>query len=533
MTASDKRFALLSLSDKEGLSSLAQAFVDAGIHLMATGGTYQALKEADLPVQAVEDFTGVKEMLDGRVKTLHPKIHGGLLADRSKPDHLATMADQAIPNIAFLVVNLYPFAEVVAQDASNFDRAIENIDIGGATLLRSAAKNHASLTVLTDKRDYPLVMEELKAQGKTSLSTRSYLASKVFQLTAHYDQEIANYLAQAKQGQVSDQGQDWPFISQTYDLKASLPYGENSQQKAWFYTDGQASQASVAGAKQLNGKALSFNNIKDADVAINMLADFPDQATAIAIKHMTPCGVGRGDNIHQAFDRCYQADSKSIYGGIVSFNQVVDERLAQSLSKIFLEIIVAPGFTDSALAILTKKKKLRLLEIDLPEKNQARPQQVSVSGGLLIQEPDQSTELDFPLGQKPSQWTYYGEDQYSSDDLQTMAFLMKVVKYVKSNAIVVGAGQMTLGVGGGQPNRVNSAQIALEEMKAKDLETDGKIILASDAFIPMRDTVDLASQYGVDVIVQPGGSIHDDDVIAACQEKGIDLVMTGYRHFKH
>lgn len=537
MTKDNQQYALISLSDKEGIEDLARALVYAGVGLISTGGTLKAIQALDLPVSSVEDFTHFPEMMGGRVKTLHPTIHGGLLADRSKPDHLEAMADHQIPNINYVIVNLYPFTQVIEADSVDFLEAIENIDIGGPTMLRSAAKNHASVTVVTDKADYQRVIDELKADKATSLTTRRYLARKVYQLTSYYDTQIANYLSQEEAETETEveveEPAAWPFMTQAYQLKESLRYGENSHQAAKFYQDLKPAKSTIAGAKQLNGKALSYNNIKDADVALNMLADFTDQAVAIAIKHMNPCGVGLGSDINQAFDRCFEADSVSIFGGIVSFNRPVDQALAERLHELFLEIIIAPAFTDEALSILSQKANLRLLEVDLPELGNQVLEQTSVSGGLVVQEKDHSSELAVQGDQQPEDWTVHGEADFTTEDLSSMSFLMKVVKYVKSNAIVVGSGPMTLGVGAGQMNRVTAAKLALDQMQARDQRPDGKLILASDAFIPMRDTVDLAAEYNVDIIVQPGGSIRDKDVIQACQEHGITLVMTGLRHFKH
>lgn len=527
MTKNHQRYALISVSDKSNLKDLAQALVESGVELISTGGTLKTLTSLGFKPKAVEEFTNFPEMMDGRVKTLHPKIHGGLLANRTNQEHMATLTSSGIPNIEFVIVNLYPFTKVITKESITLEDAIENIDIGGPAMLRAAAKNHQTLSIVTDQSDYERVIKELKENQETTLETRQYLAVKAFQLTSYYDNQIANYLNQNTDRLSKEEGSDWPFITQSFTLKQNLRYGENNHQEAKFYQESNPSQSTIAGAKQLHGKELSYNNIKDADVAITMLGEYK-QPAAIAIKHMNPCGVGLGNTINQAFDRCYQADPVSIFGGILSFNRPVNVELAEQLNEMFIEIIIAPGFDQKALDILSKKKNIRLLEIDLQSNHQKTSEQVSVSGGLLIQTIDQSVELE-----ETENWKVYGEDQLSESDIHTISFLMKTVKYVKSNAIVVGNKDMTLGVGAGQMNRVTAAKLALDQMSNNSNHSTSNIILASDAFIPMRDTIDLASKYNVDLIVQPGGSIRDKEVISACQEHGIRLVLTGKRHFKH
>lgn len=525
MTNQDQRYALVSLSDKDQIETIAKALVASDIKLISTGGTLKALVDLGFDVQSVEDFTDFPEIMDGRVKTLHPNIHGALLADRTKSDHLSALSQFDMPNIEFVVVNLYPFTQVISKVQTSLEEAIENIDIGGPTMVRAAAKNYQTQTIITDKADYDLVAKELEDTGHTSLKTRLYLAQKAFQLTSYYDTQIMTYLASQSS---EDQANPWPYLTQAYSLKQTLRYGENSQQEAKFYQELQPSKGSIAGASQLHGKELSYNNIKDADVAIKMAKTY-QEPTAVAIKHMNPCGVGVGSTIEEAFDRCYQADSVSIFGGILSFNRQVTKDLAEKISKLFIEIVIAPDFSDEALDLLSQKKNIRLLEVDLTDQADKSFEQVSVEGGLLVQETDDTNELD---ASQAKSWEVYGKD-LDDQDIQAIQFLMTTGKFVKSNAIVVGNQQMTLGVGAGQMNRVTAAKLALDAMTEKDFDWDGPLVLASDAFIPMRDTVDLASKYGVDLIVQPGGSIRDSQVIEACQEHGINLVMTGNRHFKH
>ena len=525
------RYALISVSDKSGLEDIARALVDAGVQLVSTSGTLKQLESLGFEVTPVEAITDFPEMMDGRVKTLHPKIHGGLLANRANKAHLAELEKHHIPNFEFVVVNLYPFKKVLMQQGATDSDKIENIDIGGPSMLRSAAKNFQTLSVITDPRDYGQVIKELETNNETTLSTRRYLASKVYQLTSYYDSLIADFMNEAVD-EDDDKIKSWSFLTQSFEHKETLRYGENSHQTADFYTTLMPSKATLAGAKQLSGKHLSYNNLRDADVALALMNEF-DQPTAVALKHMNPCGVGVAKTIEDAFDYCYQADSVSIFGGILSFNRPVTAELAKKINQLFIEIVIAPRFEKEAFAILTQKKNVRLLEVDLLEDNEQRQwQQTSVSGGLLVQSADHTDDLTV-LTDLPNHWSVAVGEVQTTEAVQAMSFLMKVCAYVKSNAIVVGGLNQTYGIGAGQMNRVQAAKIALEAMLEKDRPTSEPLILASDAFIPMRDTIDLAATYNVDIIVQPGGSIRDKEVIQAAKEHGITLVMTGTRHFKH
>lgn len=526
-----ERYALISVSDKSGLEEIANALVEAGIQLVSTSGTLKKLQSLGFEVTPVETITEFPEMMDGRVKTLHPKIHGGLLAKRSNEEHLSELANHQIPNFEFVVVNLYPFKEVLLQEDSSNESKIENIDIGGPAMLRSAAKNFHTLSVITDPRDYSRVINELEDNNETSLLTRQYLASKVYQLTSYYDSLIAGHMSELLENETNET-HPWPFLTQSFEHKETLRYGENNHQTADFYTELRPSEATLAGAKQLNGKQLSFNNLRDADAALALMNEFT-QPAAIALKHMNPCGVGVAETIEEAFDYCYQADPVSIFGGILSFNRPVTAELAEKINQIFIEIVIAPSFEKEALDVLTQKKNIRLLEVEkLTENAHNTRQQTSVSGGLLIQSADSTEDLTVQ-SELPKYWSVAVGEEPCTEDIQAMSFLMKVCAYVKSNAIVVGGLNQTYGIGAGQMNRVQAAEIALEAMVQKERNNSEPLILASDAFIPMRDTIDLAAKYNVDIIVQPGGSIRDKEVIQAAEEHGITMITTGRRHFKH
>lgn len=527
------RYALLSVSDKTNIETVAHALLKSGLTLLSTGGTLQALKEANLPVYPVESVTQFPEMMDGRVKTLHPKIHGGLLAIRENAEHLAAMHQHDINPIDVVVVNLYPFKEVIQKDKVELMDAIENIDIGGPSMLRSAAKNYRAVTVVTDPRDYPQLIEQLETEGKTSLVFRQYLARKVFQLTAHYDAVIGDYLAKqfaAEEASFKDaELSEWPHLTLTYEHQQSLRYGENSHQAADFYRGIDSPAYSIANATQLHGKELSYNNIKDANAALQIVREF-DEPCAVAVKHLNPCGVGVSETIEAAYDLCYAADSISIFGGIVAVNRPVTLALAEKLHSIFLEIIIAPSFDEDALELLEKKKNIRLMTLDFTSQaDEATEEYTAVTGGLLIQDSDRSAELD-----SPEQWETMTERTPSTEEIQAMRFAMKVCKHVKSNAIVVSNGHQTLGIGGGQMNRVGAAKIALEQAKlALTGKADQLLVMASDAFFPMEDTVILAADYGVTAVIQPGGSLKDQLSVDACNERGVAMVKTGIRHFKH
>ncbi|RGW12988.1 bifunctional phosphoribosylaminoimidazolecarboxamide formyltransferase/IMP cyclohydrolase [Enterococcus asini] len=512
-----KKRALISVSDKTGLVAFAKGIVAAGLEIISTGGTKKALDEAGVPSLAIEEVTGFPEMMDGRVKTLHPKIHGGLLGRRDLDSHMAAMRSHGITEIDLVVVNLYPFKETIEKPDVTEAEAIENIDIGGPSMLRSGAKNFASVAVVVDPADYELVLTELQAGG-TTLGTRKYLAAKVFRHTAAYDALIAGYLTNV----VGDSQPE--KMTLTYELKQSLRYGENSHQQAAFYQDALPVSYSIAQAKQLHGKELSYNNIKDADAALRIAREF-EAPTVVALKHMNPCGIGTGDTIEAAYDFAYAADPVSIFGGILVANRTIDLATAEKMHQLFLEIIIAPDFTDEAFAVLSKKKNLRLMTLDFSQKDQSTNNEtVSVLGGLLVQEQDVVKE-------DPANWQVVTKRQPTKAELAAMDFAWKAVKHVKSNAIVLANEHQTVGIGAGQMNRVGSVKIAIDQAEAAEM-MDGAV-LASDAFFPMADSVEYAAAHGIKAIVQPGGSIKDQLSIEAADAAGIAMVFTDLRHFRH
>jgi len=504
--------ALISVSNKDGIVEFAKELVALGYEILSTGGTKKLLQENNVPVTGVDEVTKFPEILDGRVKTLNPMIHGGLLGKFDDPSHQAQMKEHGIEPIEIVCVNLYPFVETISKPDVTYEEAIENIDIGGPTMLRAAAKNHQYVTVIVDSNDYATVLEELKANGATTFETRKKLAAKVFRHTASYDAYISNYLTE----------EEFPEnLTLTYELKQTLRYGENPHQKAAFYKKRLGSDFSLAYATQLHGKELSYNNIQDGNAALQIVKEFKEPA-AVAVKHMNPCGVGIGSTIEEAFDRAYESDPVSIFGGIIALNREVDAATAEKLSKIFLEIIIAPSFSEEALEILTKKKNIRLLTINFAQEKRDPFKVVSVEGGLLVQEDDtygfEDAEIKVVTDREPTE-----------EEWEALKLGWAVVKHVKSNAIVVNNKEMTLGIGAGQMNRVGAAKIALEQAgeKAKGA------VLASDAFFPMPDTVEEAIKAGITAIIQPGGSIRDQDSIDAANKAGIAMVFTGVRHFKH
>lgn len=511
--------ALISVSDKAGIVEFAQALKDLGWDIISTGGTKVALDEAGLETIAIDDVTGFPEMMDGRVKTLHPNIHGGLLARRDLDTHLTAAKENNIELIDLVVVNLYPFKETIIRPDVTYSKAVENIDIGGPSMLRSAAKNHASVTVIVDPADYEVVLKELTEVGETNYATRQRLAAKVFRHTAAYDALIAEYFT-------AQVGEDKPEkLTLTYDLNQSMRYGENPQQDADFYQKAIPTDYSIASAKQLNGKELSFNNIRDADAAIRIIRDFKDRPTVVALKHMNPCGIGQADTIEEAWDNAYEADSVSIFGGIIVLNREVDAVTAEKMHPVFLEIIIAPSYSEEALAILTNKKKnLRLLELpfDAQDASQVEPEFTGVVGGILVQNQDVVEE-------NPDTWEVVTERQPNDQEKEALLFAWKAIKYVKSNGILIANDHMTLGVGPGQTNRVASVRIAIEQAKDR---LEGAA-LASDAFFPFADNIEEIAAAGIKVIVQPGGSVRDQDSIDAANKHGIAMVFTGVRHFRH
>lgn len=510
-----KKRALLSVSDKQGILQFAKELESLGYEILSTGGTMKHLAENGVAVTAVDEVTGFPEIMEGRVKTLNPLIHGGLLAKRDDDTHVAQMKEHHIQPIDIVCVNLYPFKETISKADVTTEDAIENIDIGGPAMLRASAKNHAYVTVIVDAADYEQVLAELKADKETTLATRRRLAAKVFRHTAAYDALISGYLTDLA-------GEEFPEqVTYTYELKQSLRYGENPHQKAAFYSKPLGSDFSIAYANQLHGKELSYNNIQDANAAIQIVKEF-DAPAAVAVKHMNPCGVGTAETISEAFNKAYEADPVSIFGGIIALNREVDAKTAEQLSGIFLEIVIAPSFTEEAIALLTKKKNIRLLTISFEQNKQDQWNTVSVEGGLLMQEPDR-------FGFKDAEIRVATDREPTEEEWEAMKLGWAVVKHVKSNAIVVSDDQMTLGVGAGQMNRVGAAGIALEQAG----ERAKGAALASDAFFPMDDTVEAAAKAGITAIIQPGGSVKDEDSIKKANEYGIAMVFTGVRHFKH
>lgn len=510
--------ALISVSDKSDLVPFAKGLEANGYEIVSTGGTKQALDDAGVKTIAIEDVTHFPEILDGRVKTLNPYVHGGLLARRDKPEHMATLKKLGITPIDLVVVNLYPFKETIEKPNVTEDDAIENIDIGGPSMLRAAAKNFRDVTVVVDRADYQQVLAEIKDHGETTLATRAALAAKVFRTTAAYDALIADYLTKQTGNEDLDQ------LTLTYQLKEKMRYGENPHQQAWLYEDALPKAFSILSAKQLHGKKLSYNNIKDADEALRCIREFQDEPTVVAMKHMNPCGIGRGETLSEAWDRAYEADSVSIFGGVIAVNKVVDLATAKKMHKLFLEIIIAPGFDDDAYQVLAKKKNLRLLQVDFSNENEpTRHEAVSVMGGLLVQEQD-------TLVEDPHDWKCVTTAKPTEKQLAALAFAWKAVKHTKSNAIVLTNNNRTLGVGAGQPNRIDSLKIAAKH--AGD-DIDENTVMASDAFFPFGDSLEFAGQHGIKAVVEPGGSIRDQETIDAANKYGVAVLFTGHRHFRH
>ncbi|HGA0512711.1 TPA: bifunctional phosphoribosylaminoimidazolecarboxamide formyltransferase/IMP cyclohydrolase [Bacillus pacificus] len=510
-----KKRALVSVSDKTGVVEFVKGLLEQGIEVISTGGTKKLLEENGLQVIGISEVTGFPEIMDGRVKTLHPNIHGGLLAVRDNETHVAQMNELGIEPIDFVVVNLYPFKETIAKPDVTFADAIENIDIGGPTMIRSAAKNHKFVSVIVDPVDYDVVLAELEENGEVKEETKRKLAAKVFRHTAAYDALISNYLTE-------QMGEESPeTLTVTFEKKQDLRYGENPHQKATFYKAPFAATSSVAYAEQLHGKELSYNNINDADAALSIVKEFTEPAV-VAVKHMNPCGVGVGIDIHEAYTRAYEADPVSIFGGIIAANREIDKSTAEKLHEIFLEIIIAPSFSKEALEVLQSKKNLRLLTVNIEKSTSASKKLTSVQGGLLVQEEDtlslDESTISIPTKREPSE-----------QEWKDLKLAWKVVKHVKSNAIVLAKDDMTIGVGAGQMNRVGSAKIAITQAGEK---AQGSA-LASDAFFPMPDTLEEAAKAGITAIIQPGGSIRDEDSIKVADTYGIAMVFTGVRHFKH
>ncbi|WP_100012511.1 bifunctional phosphoribosylaminoimidazolecarboxamide formyltransferase/IMP cyclohydrolase [Lentibacillus sediminis] len=503
--------ALISVSNKENVTPFAKGLVELGYELISTGGTLLTLQEAGLPAKSVEEVTGFPEIMDGRVKTLHPSIHGGLLAKRDHPEHMNQLEENRISPIDMVAVNLYPFKQTLQKSGVSDAEIIENIDIGGPSMLRAAAKNFADVTVVVDPADYDGVLADLQSK-RLDEAKRKALAAKVFRHTANYDAMIAGYFAD----------ENFPeTYTVTYEKKQDLRYGENPHQQAAFYQDPLQEAMSIASAEQVHGKELSFNNIQDANAALETLADYAEPA-AVAVKHMNPCGIATADRVFEAFQKAYAADPLSIFGGIVAINREIDADTAEKLSQIFLEIVIAPSFTEAALETLTRKKNIRLLKLEMAGSKKEQHKLTTVRGGVLVQQEDAGdmTAEDLTVATKR---------QPTEQEIKDLLFAWKAVKHVKSNAIVLGKDNQTVGIGAGQMNRIGSAQIAIEQAGDKAAGA----VMASDAFFPMPDTVEAAVKAGVTAVIQPGGSKRDQDSVDVCDEHGIAMVYTGMRHFKH
>lgn len=527
-TSTPVRRALISVSDKAGIKDFASALQQQGVELLSTGGTFKLLQQEGIPVTEIADYTGFPEIMAGRVKTLHPKVHGGILARRGIDD--AVMVEHDIPPIDMVVVNLYPFQEAIAKPDCDLPTAIENIDIGGPTMLRAAAKNNAFVSVVVKPEDYSRVIQELADNnGLISAATRFDLACKTFEHTAQYDAAIANYL-----GKINPESSEPNEFPRTYNTqfikKQDMRYGENPHQNAAFYveenTNGENS-ASVSSATQLQGKALSFNNIADTDAALECVKSFIEPACVI-VKHANPCGVARAENILEAYEKAYQTDPTSAFGGIIAFNRELDEATAKTITeRQFTEVIIAPSVSEAAVQIIASKANLRLLICGQWSAQQAAPSYdyKRVNGGLLVQNNDQGviTESDLKIVTKR---------QPTQQEIQDMLFAWKVVKFVKSNAIIYVKDQQTIGIGAGQMSRVYSAKIANIKAADEGLQVAGSV-MASDAFFPFKDGVEAAAAVGITAVIQPGGSMNDQEVIDAADEAGLAMVYTGMRHFRH
>lgn len=515
--------ALVSVSDKTGLVPFVKGLQKLGWEIIATGGTQKLLEESGVKTIGISEVTGFPEICDGRVKTLHPKVHGGILARRDVPEHMATLAEQGISTIELVCVNLYPFRQTIAKPGVTMEDAIENIDIGGPSMVRSAAKNWKDVTIVCDPSDYATVLEEIESNGFTSDDTRLKLSAKAYTHTAEYDMMISTYMRE-KAGLPEK-------LFLEFDIKQGLRYGENPHQAAKFYASAEKVPYSVAGAEQLNGKELSYNNIQDANAALSIVREFAGQPFCVGLKHMNPCGAAVGKDGLDAWQKAYEADTVSIFGGIVATNCEVTAQMASAMKPIFLEIIMAPSFTPEALEILCSKKNLRLLKVDMSEDKATRNMYVSVNGGLLVQNQDRSDEV-INAGMCVT------KTRPDEAALADMDFAWKIVKHVKSNAIVVVKDGRTYGVGAGQMNRVGSAAIALQQAsealakEGKDIRNEG-LVMGSDGFFPFADSVQTAASYGISAIVQPGGSVRDQESIDAADLAGIPMLFTGVRHFKH
>lgn len=507
---------LISVSDKTGIVDFAKKLSDMDAKIISTGGTYKLLKENGVNVVEVSEVTGFSECLDGRVKTLHPVVHGGILAIRENENHMRQINELGIEPIDMVVVNLYPFKQTILKEGIEFETAIENIDIGGPTMLRSAAKNFKDVAVVVDSSDYAKILDELKENGTISYDTKYRLALKVFEATSHYDTLIASYLKEV--ASISDYG---PTLTVTYEKVQDMRYGENPHQSAAFYKEIKGIKGSLACAKQLHGKALSYNNINDTNGALETLKEFGiEEPTVVAVKHGNPCGIGSGKTIAEAYEKAYEGDPLAIYGGIVVANREIDKETAEMIAGIFIEVVVAPSFTENALEILTKKKNIRLLEIADIGYNQYSRELKKVMGGMLIQDRDNKLydELRCVTKRQPTQ-----------KEMEDLIFAYKAVKCTKSNAISLAKNQMLVANGPGQVSRIWSLMNAVRQGGQK---VEGAV-MASDAFFPFDDCVREAARAGITAIIQPGGSVNDKGSIKACDELGIAMIVTSTRHFKH
>jgi phosphoribosylaminoimidazolecarboxamide formyltransferase/IMP cyclohydrolase len=515
--------ALISVSDKTGIVEFAKELINLGIEIISTGGTYGKLKEAGVPAIEISELTGFPECLDGRVKTLHPMVHAGLLAMRSKPEHMKQLSDLNIETIDVVVVNLYPFKATVLKEDVTREEAVENIDIGGPTMLRSAAKNYQDVAVVVDPRDYDKVLKELKEEKEVSLDTKFYLMQKVFMHTSNYDTMIADYLKKERKDTELPE-----TLTMTFEKVQDMRYGENPHQSAAFYREIGRKKGSITDAVQLNGKELSFNNINDTNGALELLKEFTEP-TVVACKHGNPCGVGSADNILDAWAKAFEADKVSIFGGIVVANREVTLAMAEQMKNVFLEVVVAPSYEKEALELLQTKKNVRVLElkdIDVPQDENAYDLK-KVNGGLIVQTIDSKLlvkdDLKVVTDRVPTE-----------KEMEDMEFAWKVVKFVKSNGIALAKEKQSVGIGPGQVNRVWATIQSIEHAAELINEEATKgAVLASDAFFPFDDCVEAAHKAGITAIIQPGGSIRDEDSIKKCNEYGITMVFTGMRHFKH
>lgn len=515
--------ALISVSDKTGIVELAKELTNLGVEIISTGGTYKKLKEEGVNAIEISELTGFPECLDGRVKTLHPVVHAGLLAMRSNPDHMKQIQDLNIETIDMVIVNLYPFKATIMKDGVTRAEAVENIDIGGPTMLRSAAKNYQDVAVVVDPADYDTVLSELKENGSVSLDTKFYLMQKVFMHTSNYDTMIADYLKKERNDHELPE-----TLTMTFEKVQDMRYGENPHQKAAFYREIGKKKGSIVDAVQLNGKELSFNNINDTNGALELLKEFTEP-TVVACKHGNPCGVGSADNIMDAWTKAYEADKVSIFGGIVVINRTVTKALAEEMKKIFLEVIVAPDYEEEALALLQTKKNVRVLklaDIEVPQDENAYDLK-KVNGGLIVQTIDSKLlpEEECKVVTKVAP---------TKEQMEDLLFAWKMVKFVKSNGIALAKNKQSVGIGPGQVNRVWATKQAIEH--AAELIDENAVkgaVLASDAFFPFDDCVEAAHQAGITAIIQPGGSVRDEDSIKKCDEYGIAMIFTGMRHFKH